>query len=315
MRIRHRKELKIEALTLFLICFGERLLSLIWRWMMNGGDSKSAVITGAASGIGRALAVSWARRGWKIGIADIDMEGAERTLGMVEQVGGMGDVFNCDVSKLDDVQAMADHFFAAWGKVDILVNNAGIAVLGFIGDVPAEEWQRVIDINLWGVIYGCHTFIPRMKEQGGGHIVNLASSAGVVCMSEMGPYNITKTSVISLSETLRTELASADIGVTVVCPMFINTEIHNTATCTTEWELEVIQNACGRARMTTEEVALRITKAVDKNRLYLFPQLSAKLFWAIKRISPGGFHWLFANLNRAGWLKPIFYTISRIGWF
>ena len=203
---------------------------------MNGGDSKSAVITGAASGIGRALAVAWARRGWKIGIADIDVEGAERTLGMVEQVGGMGDIFKCDVSNLDDVQAMADHFFAAWGKVDILVNNAGIAVMGFVGEVPLKEWQRVMDINLWGVIYGCHAFVPRMREQGGGNIVNLASSAGVVSMSEMGPYNTTKASVISLSETLRTELASDGIGVTVVCPMFIDTDILKTASYTTEWE-------------------------------------------------------------------------------
>ena len=282
---------------------------------MNDGGSRSAVITGAASGIGRALAVAWARRGWRIGIADIDMEGAERTLGMVEQVGGIGDVFNCDVSNLDDVQAMADHFFSAWDKVDILVNNAGIAVLGFVGEVPIEEWRRVIDINLWGVIYGCHTFVPRMKEQGGGYIVNLASSAGVVSMSEMGPYNTTKASVISLSETLRTELASDGIGVTVVCPMFIDTDILKTASYTTEWEEEVFNYACGRARMTTEEVAQRIVKAVDRDRLYLFPQLSAKLFWTIKRVSPGGFRWLFANFNRVGWLKPIFYTLSKIGWF
>jgi NAD(P)-dependent dehydrogenase (short-subunit alcohol dehydrogenase family) len=283
--------------------------------MMNGGDSNSAVITGAASGIGRALAVAWARRGWRIGIADIDMEGAERTLGMVEQVGGMGDVFSCDVSNLDDVQAMADHFFSAWGKVDIVVNNAGIAVLGFVGEVPIEEWQRVMDINLWGVIYGCHAFLPRMKERGGGHIVNLASSAGVISMSEMGPYSTTKASVISLSETLRTELAPDKIGVTVVCPMFIDTDILKTASYTTEWEEEVFNYACGNARMTAEEVAQRIVKAVDKDRLYLFPQLSAKLFWALKRVSPGGFRWLFANFNRVGWLKPIFYTMSKIGWF
>jgi len=282
---------------------------------MNEGDAGTAVITGAASGIGRALAVAWARRGWRIGIADIDMEGAERTLEMVEQVGGRGGVFNCDVSRLEDVQAMADHFFSAWGRVDILVNNAGVAVLGFIGDVPMEEWRRVMDINLWGVIYGCHAFIPRMKEQEGGHIINLASCAGVVSMSEMGPYSITKAAVISLSETMGAELAPDGIGVTVVCPMFINTDILKTACYTTEWEEEAFQYACGNARMTAEEVARSIVKAVEKNRLYVFPQLSARLFWALKRVSPGGFHWLFANLNRAGWLKPIFYTISKIGWF
>lgn len=282
---------------------------------MYGGDSKTAVITGAASGIGRALAVAWARRGWRIGVADIDMEGAERTLGMVEQVGGRGGVFQCDVRRLEEVQAMADHFFSDWGRVDILVNNAGVAVLGFTGDVPEEEWQRVMDVNLWGVIYGCHAFIPRMREQPGGQIVNLASSAGVVSMPEMGPYNTTKAAVISLSETLRTELASDGIGVTVVCPMFINTDILKTACYTTQWEKEAFQYACGNARMSVEEVAQRIVKAVDENKLYVFPQLSAKFFWAIKRITPGGFYWLFANLNRAGWLKPIFYTLSRIGWF
>lgn len=282
---------------------------------MKGNTEGNVVITGAASGIGRALSLAWAAKGWRTGITDIDMKGAAETLEMVRRGGGEGETFRCDVRKIDEVQAMAEHFFDAWGSVDVLVNNAGIAVLGFVGDTPIEEWERVMETNLWGVIYGCHCFVPRMKERGCGHIVNIASSAGIVSNAEMGPYNITKAGVISLSETLRSELAPHGIGVTAVCPMFIDTDIQHTMVYSDGWQWEVLQAACGLARMPVEEVARRIVEAVERGRLYLLPQVSGRFFWALKRISPRFFNWLFAALNKRGWLRPIFMWLSRIGWF
>ena len=191
---------------------------------MKANYPKNVVITGAASGLGRALALAWAREGWKIGIADIDTDGAAQTLTMVEQAGGTGEIFRCNVRNLEEIEAMADHFFASWGSVGVIVNNAGVADVGCVGDIHIENWERMLDTSLWGVIYGCHAFIPRMKEQGGGYIVNTSSAAGLICLPHMAPYNVAKAGVISLSETLKCELSSSGIGVTVICPTFFNTQ-------------------------------------------------------------------------------------------
>ena len=117
---------------------------------------KTVVVTGAGSGVGRAMAMAWAREGFKVGVSDIDMEGAGETLEMVMRAGGSGETFRCDVQDPGEVQAMAAHFFDSWGKVGILVNNAGVADVGIVGDISLENWKRTIDTSLWGTIYGCH---------------------------------------------------------------------------------------------------------------------------------------------------------------
>ncbi len=170
-----------------------------WRWRWRAGGAVSA---------------SWTST----------LEGAGETLRMVEQAGGSGEIYELDVRVLIDWEAMADHFFRSWGGVDVLVNNAGVVSVGPVGEVPIEDWEWIFSINFWGMVYGCHTFIPHMKEQGSGHIVNVASANGLMCLLEMAPYNTTKAAVIALSETLRSELP-AGIGVTVVCPMFFNTHL------------------------------------------------------------------------------------------
>jgi NAD(P)-dependent dehydrogenase (short-subunit alcohol dehydrogenase family) len=174
---------------------------------MSVDYDRSAVITGAASGIGRELSLVYARRGWRIGLVDINMDEAAKTLEIVEEAGGSGETFKCNVREFDQVQAMADHFLDGWGKVGLLVNNAGVAAAGPVGDMPLQEWRRVMETNFWGVVYGCHTFVPRMKEQGAGHILNIGSIAGIAPIPEMPSYNTAKAGVISLSETLRIELA------------------------------------------------------------------------------------------------------------
>ena len=192
---------------------------------MTKMERKKVVITGAASGLGRALALALARKGCRIGIVDINLDGAEETLRMVERAGGSGETYELDVREVTDWGAMANHFFQCWGGVDVLVNNAGVVAVGHVGDIPIENWEWIFSINFWGMVYGCHTFIPRMKAQGGGHIVNVASAAGLLSLQELGPYNTTKAAVIALSETLRGELAPFKIGVTAVCPMFFNTHL------------------------------------------------------------------------------------------
>jgi len=280
---------------------------------MRGEYSRSAVITGAASGLGRALSLAWAEKGWKIGIADIDMEGAGETLEMVERAGGTGEAFNCDVRKPGDVQAMADHFFDAWDRVGVLVNNAGVVDVGRVGNIRIEGWERMIGTSLMGVIHGCHAFIPRMKEQGGGHIVNTASLAGIASLPEMGPYNVAKAGTISLSETLRTELAPYGIGVTVICPSFFNTNLLSDMTCTDEWERDFAQATFASARMTADEIAATVVRAVERNRFYVLPQHSAKFLWLMKRMFPETFYRILGVLLGLERGRNLFMWMARHG--
>ncbi|NPV60021.1 MAG: SDR family NAD(P)-dependent oxidoreductase [Actinobacteria bacterium] len=276
-------------------------------------DGKRAVITGAASGLGRATAVALARRGCHVGVVDIDLEGAEETLGMVRAAGGSGEIYELDVRVAMDWEAMAEHFFSSWGGVDLLVNNAGVVSTGYVGDIPLEDWEWIFSINFWGMLYGCHFFLPRMKRQGHGHILNVASAAGIFNLLEMAPYNTTKAAVISLSETLREELAPEGIGITVLCPMFFNTNLLNTMRYTDEFEPEFARTTFEHARMTADEVAEAAIRAVEKGKLYCVPQFSGRFLWVIKRFSPGVFQGAVAFGNRFSWGKKVFMWMARKG--
>ena len=184
-------------------------------------QGKRAAITGAGSGLGRALSLELAKQGWRILVADIQEERAQETLHLVTQAGGSGEAFCCDVTAKNQVAAMADKVFREWGGVDLLINNAGVSMAGFVGRSPLENWQWIVDIDLWGVIYGCHYFIPQMKKMGVGHIVNIASNAGISSLPEMAAYNVAKAGVISLSETLRSELAPYNMALLQYAPHFL----------------------------------------------------------------------------------------------
>ena len=122
-------------------------------------------------------------------------------------------------------EALAAEADRAFGGTDLVVNNAGVAVGGPVGAVPLDDWKWIFGVNLWGVIYGCHVFVPRFKAQGHGHVINVASAAGLLSAPEMGPYNVTKAGVVALSETLAAELSGTGVGVTVLCPTFFRTNI------------------------------------------------------------------------------------------
>ncbi len=274
---------------------------------------KKAVVTGAASGLGRAFALNLARDGWAIGIIDVNVAEAEYTLELVEKAGGSGEVYACDVRDADRVVEMTDHFFDAWGGVSLLVNNAGVAVAGFVGEIDIGEWRRIVDINLMGVVNGCHAFIPRMKGQGGGHIVNVASAAGIICLPEMAPYNMTKAAIIGLTETLRTELAPNHIGVTVACPLFFETNLDKATTYTEEFQHEFHVSAAENARMTSDDVSRAILKAARRGKLYILPQFVAKWFWANKRLSPPLYFGTMAFLYKIGVGRPLIMWMARHG--
>ena len=276
--------------------------------------ARIAVITGAGSGLGRALTLELAGRGWSVGISDMNEPGSLETLALVEEAGGSGCTFACDVRCPDEVEAMAGHFRGAFGRIGLLVNNAGVAGGGLVGDIPVEDWHRIVDTNLWGVIHGCHSFVPVMKEQRAGHILNVASSAGMACLPEMAPYNVAKAGVIALSETLRAELAEHRIGVTVACPSFFDTNLMASMSCTEEFQAEFARSAFSNARLTAGDVARSILTGVDRNRLYVFPQKASRFVWATKRLSPSAHHGVMALLCRLGVGRSLMMRMSKRGW-
>jgi NAD(P)-dependent dehydrogenase (short-subunit alcohol dehydrogenase family) len=273
----------------------------------------NAVITGAGSGFGRALALVLARQGWKILIADINRAGMEETLAMVRKAGGEGEVFECDVSKKEDVQRMADYSFSTWKRIDLLINNAGVVSCGFVGDIPLEDWSWCVGINFWGMLYGCHSFIPGMKAQGGGHIINVASSAGLFSLMEMGPYNVTKAAVISLSETMRQELALHKIGVTVTCPMFFNTHLLDNMRYRDQFQSEFAHLVFEHGRLNAEEVAEKTIRAYEKNKLYVIPQITGKFYWILKRCAPSIFYGVISYAMKKGYGEKLLLFLTRIG--
>ncbi|NLE88100.1 MAG: SDR family NAD(P)-dependent oxidoreductase [Myxococcales bacterium] len=184
-----------------------------------------ALITGAARGIGRACAEQLAGRGNRLVLCDID-RGAVDALGAELRARG-AEVLTYAVD-VGDRGAMTE--CAAWVHertegVELLVNNAGVLVLGGLDETSWEDWERVLRVNLWGVIHGCQLFVPAMRRRGRGHVVNIASAAGVVGFSPLLAYGTTKFAVVGLSQALRAELAPSGVGVSVVCPGLVNTGI------------------------------------------------------------------------------------------
>jgi NAD(P)-dependent dehydrogenase (short-subunit alcohol dehydrogenase family) len=272
---------------------------------MKKFPNKRVVITGAGSGLGRALSLEFAKLGWNILVADINKDRAKESVGLIEQTGGKGLSVCCDVTQWEQVKNLADTAVSTWGGADIIVNNAGVPSVGFVEDIPLEDWRWIIDINLMGVIHGCKAFIPVFKKQGCGHIVNTASAAGFCALAEMGPYNVTKAGVISLSETLRMELAYQNIGVTVVCPTFFKTNLMDQFRCTDKKQVERANGFFRLSLGSAEGVSRHIIRSIKRNRLYVVTQPDAKLYWAMKRHTPNFYFKMFSFVYGRGILDKV----------
>ena len=191
---------------------------------------KVAVITGGASGIGRAVAGRCATAGMKVVLADIEQDALDVAEKELREDGAEVLGVVTDVSKPESVEGLAQRAVDAFGTVHLLHNNAGVATGGLIWECTVADWRWVLGVNLWGVIHGIHTFVPIMLQgDEEGHIVNTASAAGLTSPPFLGPYNVTKHGVVTLSETLARELAmqQSKIKVSVLCPGFVNTGIFN----------------------------------------------------------------------------------------
>ena len=246
---------------------------------------KIAVVTGGASGIGEALAQSLAERGAVTVIADLNSEGARRVADNIKQCGGRAEAVTLDVSDAEEVQRLVDETVAKHGRLDFIFNNAGIGVGGEVQNLKLEDWRRIIDINLMGVIYGTSAAYQVMIQQGFGHIVNTASLAGLISGPGMVPYVAAKHAVVGLSKSLRVEAEIYGVKVTAVCPGFIQTGIYDAGTYR-NFSKEQLLKQIPFKMVSSRDAARIILRGIEKNKAIIAFPFYARLFWWLHRISP-----------------------------
>ena len=266
---------------------------------------KVAVITGAGSGIGRALAGAFADEGCRLALVDVAEKGLQETAGALRGRGARVSTHVADVSDRGRMKALPAEIEAEHGAIDLLFNNAGITINKSFEDSPLEELDLVMGVNLWGVIYGCHYFLPYLKKRPEAHIVNTSSLAGFLGLPLQASYCLTKAAVKSLSESLRAELAGHGIGVTSIHPGTIRTNILRAAAPRSgvhQARTEALAHLMERFGMPPEKLARRVVKATKANRARVRIGLDSYLGEWGKRLLPRAVHlplqWGYARMQR-----------------
>ena len=246
-----------------------------------------AVITGAGSGIGRSFALDVARRNGVVVCADIDLAAAKETVALIEQQGGRAYAVKCDVTSARQVEQLAEKAEALFEHpTTLVINNAGVGLGGKFDELSLDDWKWCINVNLWGVIHGCHYFVPGFKALGRGAIINVASAASYTAAPEMSAYNVSKAGVRALSETLYAELKRDNIAVNVLCPTLVPTNIIKNGRIPGRYSKLADHALMNYALTTSDSVAKLTLDRLDKGELYTTPQVDAKLFWLMKRATP-----------------------------
>src|SRR5712692_4776040 len=244
---------------------------------------KVAAVTGAASGLGRAMALAFADEGMDLALADVDQKGLQEVLQAVKAKGADGFTMKVDVSKQSEVDAFAARTGTHFGHIHLVCNNAGVSPLGAAWENSLADRQWILGVNLWGVIHGVRAFVPRLIEQNEGHVVNTASVAGLISPPGSGAYNVTKHAVVALSETLHPDLRSrgSAVGVSVLCPAYVPTRITESErnrpkefqpgvkSKETLAKEAMLKKAVASGRLSADDVAQAVVAAVKQNRFYI----------------------------------------------
>jgi len=272
---------------------------------------KVAAITGAGSGIGRALALALADEGCHLALVDISAAGLQETAAALEGRGVRVSRHVASVADRERMRALPAEIEAEHGAIHLLFNNAGVTINKSFEDSSLEELDFVMGVNLWGVLYGCHYFLPHLKQQPESHIVNTSSLAGFLGLPKQASYCLTKAAVKSLSESLRAELACHGIGVTSIHPGTIRTNILRTAASRSganRSETESLARLMERFGMPPEKLARRVVKAIRANRARVRIGFDSYLGDWLKRLLPQAVHaplrWGFSRTMRAKDARP-----------
>jgi NAD(P)-dependent dehydrogenase (short-subunit alcohol dehydrogenase family) len=274
------------------------------------GAPRRVLITGAASGLGLALAEAWAQRGWNVLLTDRDADAlareterlaaapvrATRVEEVAERLATRASTaahpepriasLVLDVTDEDDWAAALEWAQETWGGLDVLVNNAGVATGGRMELASMDDWRWVVDINLLGVVQGCRTFIPLFKQQGSGHIVNTASLAGLLAPPTMASYNVVKAGVVALSETLRWELMPYGINTTVVCPNFFKTNLAQNLRTTDQNVVHAMNKLVATSTTEASTIAEQVVYGVDEGKFLVLTDRQGRIAYFVKRFVP-----------------------------
>jgi len=264
--------------------------------------ARRIAITGAGSGLGRELALHYARAGWRVAVTDIDRGRVDAVVAEVERAGGGGFGTLVDTRKPADFDALIDRLRESWAGVDVFVNNAGVSGGGAVADTPLDDWHWMLDINLMGMVRGCRAAVPLLRESR-GHIVNVASFAAIASAPGMAAYNVAKAGVFSLSESLRAEEHDNGVGVTVACPAFFATNLMESFRSPSPEQKALVEKLMRNAEVTAADVAADIARAVDTGRFLVIPHRQARWQWRLKRLAPERFFRALLRTTRA-FMRP-----------
>src|SRR3990167_8409939 len=243
------------------------------------------MITGAGSGLGREIALRWAREGWRLALADVNEAGLAESLELVRAAGGDGFTQRCDVRDYSQLTALAQSCEEKFGGIDVIVNNAGVASGGFFDELSLEDWDWQIAINLMGVVKGCKAFLP-LLEKSIGKIVNIASMAALMQGPAMSNYNVAKAGVVALSESLLIELKQQEIGVHVVCPSFFQTNLLDSFRGPTPAMKAQVGKLLESSPISAADIADYIYAEMAKGEFMILPHEQGRMAWALKQKNP-----------------------------
>ena len=253
--------------------------------MGNPFKNKIAVVTGGASGIGRAICESMGRQGATVIVSDIDTAGANQVAEAILERGGNARAEHLDVTSEEDIKNLIQQTAAEHGRLDYMFNNAGIAIQGEVRDMDKEHWERIININLLGALHGTVAAYTLMVEQGFGHIVNTASVLGLVSIATNCLYITTKHAIVGLSTSLRAEGAGLGVKISVICPGFVQTGLYDAATVRKADNDEFYAQIPFK-RMDVTKAARKILRGVQRNKAIIVFPFHARVMWWLQRIHP-----------------------------